>query len=74
MPKVTITFNLPEEREDYAIATNANSMYSFIWDFEQALRARYKHTEPPSEEARAEFEAIKELYYTLKLESNINLD
>ena len=43
MPKVTITFNLPEETSEYKIASKAGDMHSVIWEFTQFLRGKVKH-------------------------------
>lgn len=45
MPKVTIVFNLPEEREEYEMHMKASSYYCALWDLYQFLRADSKHGE-----------------------------
>ena len=45
MPKVTLTFQLPEEREDYEITSKAINMHIAIHDFSQVLREYRKYRE-----------------------------
>jgi hypothetical protein len=42
MPKVTIEFNLPEERPEYMMAVNAGEYYGALWEFYQYLRRLWK--------------------------------
>lgn len=41
--KATLTFNLPEDRNEYAMANNASAMYSALWDIQQKLRSLDKY-------------------------------
>jgi hypothetical protein len=43
MPKVTITFNLPEENSEYKCTSKASDMSLAIWDFTQLVREKDKH-------------------------------
>lgn len=43
MPKVTITFNLPEEQSDYGTHCKAGAMLMTIWDFTQEIRNKTKY-------------------------------
>jgi hypothetical protein len=40
--KATITFNLPEDQEEYQRANKAPDLCSLVWDFEQHLRGLYR--------------------------------
>lgn len=46
MPKATLTFNLPEEKEDYKITNNALNLYSALHDINNTMRSmlKYDHT------------------------------
>jgi hypothetical protein len=35
MPKLTLTFNLPEEKTEAKIASNSGSYYSALWEINQ---------------------------------------
>lgn len=43
MPKVTLTFNLPEEQYDYECATKGCSLAFTLDDFDNYLRQRLKY-------------------------------
>lgn len=43
MPKVTITFNLPDEQYDYKLCNNAGKMSSIIYEFTQLVRTKTKY-------------------------------
>jgi hypothetical protein len=45
MPKVTLSFNLPEEREEYEMTLKASSYYCTLHDLYQLLRTERKHGE-----------------------------
>lgn len=54
MPKVTFTFDLPEEQHDFDLATNASKYYSVIWDLDQYLRNKSKYPEENTPEGFTE--------------------
>jgi predicted Zn-dependent protease len=41
--RATLTFNLPEDRNEYSMANNASAMYSALWDIQQKLRSLDKY-------------------------------
>lgn len=43
MPKVTITFNLPDERDDHFLATHGKDFWLVLWNLNQAIRNYLKH-------------------------------
>lgn len=45
MPKVTIVFNLPEERDEYELQMKASNLHGALWDMYQFLRSDSKHGE-----------------------------
>jgi hypothetical protein len=49
MPRHTITFNLPEEREELRTAQQAANYHSALWDFAQLLRNLTKYDAPLEE-------------------------
>jgi hypothetical protein len=38
MPKAILEFNLPEENEEYRLATQASKNYCALWDIQAELR------------------------------------
>ena len=45
MPKATLTFSLPEEREDYELCVNAGKIVCAVSDFKNWLRGCVKYGE-----------------------------
>ncbi|MCL4386240.1 MAG: hypothetical protein M1326_08010 [Cyanobacteria bacterium] len=45
MPKVTISFNLPEECDDFKLATNGHNFYGALFEFDNYLRKQLKYNE-----------------------------
>jgi hypothetical protein len=41
--KATLTFNLPEDDDDFRMAINGSSMYNVLWEMDKWLRANTKH-------------------------------
>jgi hypothetical protein len=66
--KATLTFDLPEEREEFDTYLNAFKYYSIMFDFESELRKINKHEEH-SEEVSNMIERITDCFYEIKLES-----
>lgn len=73
MPKVTIKFTLPEEENEYKIMSQSSKTQRFLWDFSQQLRAwqKYHHDFKDANDA---LDKIREEFYRLINEHNINLD
>lgn len=67
MPIAKLEFNLPEEKNDFVTASNADKLAGFIWEYEQRLRELYKHSETKPES----WEAVREEYFKIKEEHNI---
>ena len=45
MPKVTLSYTLPEEREEYAITMAAGDYYAVLFDLDNFLRSKLKYEE-----------------------------
>ena len=58
MSKVTLEFNLPDEKDEYESAYHGNSYYAMIWDFGEWLRRKYKHEDPKTKAHCEEYEEI----------------
>ncbi len=48
MPKVTIEFNLPEEREEFELANKAGAYMAAIADIQEMLRKIRKYDSAPT--------------------------
>ena len=52
MPKVTLEYNLPEEKDEFYYANNGAKYYCWISDFDQFLRSAIKHGGLPDKEEK----------------------
>jgi hypothetical protein len=64
MAKVTITFQLPEEKFDHALAIKAYDMYRVILDIRDECRKHSKY----DKKMRDCFEEIERIAYEIDLE------
>lgn len=74
--KATLEFNLPEDKDDFELATKGGNWYSVVWDMDQWLRSQYKHM--PDEEYsedryNAYYEARQKLNQIIN-DNGVNLD
>jgi len=72
--KAKLTFNLPDDQYDWDNAVNANAMYLALWDLSQELRSMWKYQQYKTEEEYAIVETIRDKFYEILQEHNINLD
>jgi hypothetical protein len=42
--KATLTFNLPEDDDEFQMAIKGSSMYDVLWEMDRWLRANTKHS------------------------------
>lgn len=67
MPKVTFTFNLPEEREELELAQKGPHLSSVLDDLDNYLRHKLKY-ETLTEEQYAVYEDVRKKLYELRNE------
>jgi hypothetical protein len=48
--KATLTYNLPEDDDDFRMAINGSSMYYVLWEMDQWLRSNTKHASDTTSE------------------------
>jgi hypothetical protein len=72
--KAKLTFNLPDDQHDWDNAVNANAMYLSLWDLSQELRSMWKYQQYKTEEEYAIVETIRDKFYEILQENNVNLD
>jgi hypothetical protein len=66
MPRASLHFKLPEENEEFTQAIKAGTYGAFIDAFDEWLRRKYKHANPPSDAAFKEYEEIRDKWYEFK--------
>lgn len=68
--KAKLTFNLPDEQEEFKAAMDGSAMSCALHDIDQYLRSQLKHYDLPDEVANKVLEIRDELHSIL---SNYNL-
>ena len=53
----TLTFNLPDEQEEFQDAVNGNAYKAVIWQIDMYLRSQLKHGELPE----SEYDKVQEI-------------
>jgi hypothetical protein len=72
--KAKLTFNLPDDQHEFDIAIQGSKMYLALWDLSQELRSMWKYQSYQTEEEYAIVETIRDKFYEILSEHNINLD
>lgn len=72
--KAKLTFDLPEDEHEWDNAIRADAMYCALWDLSQELRTMWKYQEYKTEEEYVIVETIRDKFYEILQEHNINLD
>lgn len=69
MPTATLAFNLPEEKEDFELATSAGRMHCALHELAVELRrlAKYSETNPGS------WSEVRDLFYRILNENNVEV-
>ena len=66
--KAILEFNLPEDKQDFDLATKGSKMYCTLWELDQWLRREVKHHE------RGEFDEVRERLRELMNDNRIDFD
>ena len=68
----TLTFNLPEEREEFEMASQAHKLYYAVSDFDNFLRGKIKHADLTDEQYET-YDSIRQELWNRLSDENINL-
>jgi hypothetical protein len=73
--KAILEFNLPEDNQDFQLASNAMKFWSVLYELDRDLRAKTKYASDdlPQDKYDA-YEEIRENLYELMRNENISLD
>jgi hypothetical protein len=71
--KAKLTFDLPQDKYEWENAMRADAMFCALWDVSQELRTLWKYEELSEEEWNM-VERIRDKFYEILSEHNINLD
>jgi FKBP-type peptidyl-prolyl cis-trans isomerase (trigger factor) len=73
MSKGILAFNLPEEKDEFKIASNAMDWALTVWDLDQYLRDKIKHSDH-SEEDKIIFKMVQDQLSQILDDSLLDLD
>jgi hypothetical protein len=74
MAKATITFNLPDEQDDFNNAVHASDYKAVIWDLDQKLRAKIKYDETLNESSANAYQDARDMLRELISDYGVTLD
>jgi hypothetical protein len=69
--KAVLEFDLPIEHDEYDTTMKAIPMSIFISEFGHYIRRKYKHEDPKSAEAFAEYTSIVDKWYEMLGEAGL---
>jgi hypothetical protein len=73
--KAILEFNLPDDQDQFELATKGSNMYSVLWELDQSLRAKTKYAPDDLPEDKYDaYEEIREELRELMSNSNISFD
>lgn len=72
MPKATLTFQLPEEQEEFHMAVKANRAHIALLDMDQFLRSKIKYEEL-TEEQNELYQSIRDKLREILLDRDVNI-
>jgi len=70
--KATLEFNLPEDKDEFEIASHASSYRMVIFDMDAYLRSRLKY-EQNTEEVHTTLQAVRDKLYEILSQNTIEL-
>lgn len=73
--KAILEFNLPDDQDDFKMATNAISWYIVCWELDQELRAKTKYaSDDLSQEKYDAYQEIRDLLREYMSNRDISFD
>jgi len=73
--KAILKFDLPDDQDEYVMATQASAMHSVLWDMDQWLRSQTKYApDDISEDTFKAFELCREKLREIVYENGINFE
>ena len=75
MAKAILEFNLPDDKEDFEMATNGIKFWNVLWELDQDLRAKTKYAPDDLPEDKYDaYEEIRGKLRELMSEYNVSFD
>ena len=74
MAKATITFNLPDEQQEFMDAVHASDYKAVIQDLDQKLRSKIRHDESIDNQTELAYQSVRDMLNGLLEEYKVSLD
>ncbi len=73
--KAILEFNLPDDQQDFELASNAMKFWSVLYELDQELRSKTKYApdDLPQDKYDA-YQEVRDVLYELMRNENISLD
>jgi molecular chaperone GrpE (heat shock protein) len=68
--KAQLTFNLPEEQEEFNDAINGNAFKAVIWELDQWMRSQLKHEDLP-DNVHDKVQEIRDQLHSILNDNNV---
>lgn len=73
--KAILEFNLPDDQEDFELATSAIKFWHVLWELDQELRAKTKYApDDMSDDDYDAYQSIRDKLYELMRDNNVSFD
>jgi len=73
--KAVLEFNLPEDQQDFELATKGMKFWSILWDLDQSLRAKTKYAPDNLPQDKYDtYQEIRDELRELMSDNNVNFD
>ncbi len=73
--KATLEFNLPDDQDEFVLATSGLKFWSVLWELDQSLRSKTKYA--PDNLPQDKYDAYQEIRDELRelmMENNVSFD
>lgn len=73
--KATLEFNLPDDNQEFQLASSAYKLWSVLYELDQDLRAKTKYApdDLPQDKYDA-YQEVREILHELMTQENVSLD
>lgn len=73
--KATLEFNLPDDQQDFELASNAMKFWSVLYELDQELRSKTKYAPDDLQQDKYDaYEEVRDMLHELMRNENISLD
>lgn len=73
--KAILEFNLPDDDQEFYLATNGLNFWTVLWDLDQHLRSKTKYApDDMTDDDYDAYQQIREKIHELMKDNNVNLD